>query len=508
MIWDEKTILMVDPLVVASEQGTSLVREDATVHAGNPVLRFDQAGVAPGALGPVTATDLQLRAVVKEGGVYRAWYSLWGIKSAGEKFDGLHYDAVTCYAESTDGVMFTPKHGADGKSAVDFGITGPDVRTAGFLHDPVDKEYPYKVVYQRKARGSELNPAVRAKFPHAVGRDYSVTWGIGRSRDGLKFEPPAHEHNLIDEAMENPKLHRALDGGLVIADQMVTPVMEGQGRDVAGWITYDLVSAHRIPGWVLSFPWHMTRVPATFPIGTLDGFKWMQPHIGLACARKGPTVIALHGYLYGAPGIETYAQVSEVGLAVSHTGLGFNEVWPFRAFIPRGRKGEWDHGMVCQTSIVDDGGETRFYYTGNQLGNLGGNYQAGMASIPRDRYGYRCIKGHRDVTRRDRAAVFTLKPLVMPEPAEVTLNVSHVGAGRRVVVSLSDGAGNALEGFEESEPVVTQGFCVPVKWKGDVSGLAGKQVVMKVRMESAGCGFVYEDSPRVYAMGLGSGNAQ
>ena len=159
-------------------------------------------------------------------------------------------------------------------------------------------------------------------------------------------------------------------------------------RGVWGILSYDEETAELIPDYLYHTPQHQSVLQHQYTGPGWAGQPWIQPHIGLQCARKGPTMVGLHGYLYGAVATETYAQVADVGLAVSSTGIRFQYVWPFRPFIRRGQQGEWDGGLLCQGPIVDDGDETRFYCIASDTGNAAGtHYWMGMAHIGRDRYG-------------------------------------------------------------------------------------------------------------------------
>jgi len=510
MIWDLHTYLMVDWDLVAEQTNTSMVREEPFKYEGNPLIRLEDTHLTLDGR-PLTgrAFGISLRLLVKEGSIYRLWYAARPHVKSRKRPPRLQLQ----YAESADGVHFKPVRvgqvrwrGSKDNNLIDVAARGEqDARPTGFLHDPLDAEYPYKCVYQRPASGDELEPGVAGRWPFLKDREWRFVWGIGRSRDGFAWESPAHEHNLVNAAPESAHLHRAMDGGLVISDQMVNPMAEMGGRNVKGWVTYDLETAHRIPDFLFSLPAHMCRVNAAFNTGAAwDRSAWAQPHVGLVCARKGPTMVALHGYLYGATAAETFAQVADVGLACSATGIGFREVWPFRPFIRRGMRGSWDYGMTAQRFILDAGDETRFYYIGGDVGNLCSNYLPGLATIPRDRYGYRMIEGHRDTAKRDRRATLALKPCALPDRPAFAVNVSHVTRSRTVRLELADEKGRAIPGyrFENCVPVAREGLRQRVRWKPNRTGeeLKGRRVVIRAELFSPNCGAVYYDSPRLYAV--------
>jgi len=514
MIWDENTHLMADLEAVASQTGTSLVREEAfKLTRDKPLFGLEDIEFTAGE----KALWLQHNLVIREGNKFRMWYLVYGLNVPDLAGENLGKNPITAYAESDDGIHFHPvvldQYKFKGSTKNSF-LSFPQgdesqVRVFNIFHDPLDKEYPFKSVYYRPGKGEDFDRTLLARHPERALKDWWYIWGIGKSRDGLVWEAPTHKHNLLACNPEHAQLHRAMNGGLVISDQMFSPIGSWSYRNVRGWIAYDdegLEIAHPLPEYVFGMPEHVCRNFAEFGSSEWDRTPWIQPHVGLRCARKGSCIIALSGYLYGATGAETYSQVTDVGLVTSSTGTFFREVWPYRPFIPRGTRGDWDFGMVVQAAIVDTDEKTFLYYTGGDRGNFSSGYAPGLAYIERDRYAYRLIKGMRKYEASPMEAEFTLKPLRLPEHPKLDINVSHCGQGRRIQLELADPAnGNALPGFSYSDcqPVQTDGLNVPVSFTGDFTTLADRQVTVRVKLASASCGQVRFDSPRIYAIYTG-----
>ena len=517
MIWDLNTLLMADFNLVEQQTNSSFVRETAYKYEANPLVHVDDKKLTLGG----AAGSIQFMLIHKVDGIYKLIYSIWGKAGKDKKTLGYGKYCSFAYAESTDGLSFKPDNlnqvkfnGNKRNNLIDFTTPDePETSFCNFMVDPLDKEYPYKCIYYRPATVAQLEAGVQARMQYPPDMKFRFIWGIGKSKDGKVWLPPENKENLINTYPETARLHRGINGEYVISDQMLSAVEASAGRAVKGWISKDGVTADRIPGWVFDIPQHMSRVypefsgvPSGAPGVQFNNACWVQPHVGLVCARKGPTILALHGYLYYAGVIETFAQTADIGLAVSPSGVAFREVLPMRPFINMGPRGSWDAGMVAQGSIIDDGDQTRFYYTGNGVGNLGGMYAIGMAYIPRDRYAYRLIRGMRDQVVKPRNAQIVLKPVELPKAAKLAINASHFVKGGNVRLQLSDENGKPIRGFafKDCKPVTREGLRKNVSWKSgkNPSTLAGSKVSISVEIDAPKCGGVETDSPRVYAVYL------
>lgn len=419
------------------------------------------------------------------------------------------------YAESDDGVHFKPKRisRAAGNRVV---VTDrPDVRANRMMHDPLDREYPYKCVVFKQATDRDFSRGVAAKYPDSFNAAkqhqfmHWFVWGLARSRDGFDWELPVHEGLMIDEAIEEPTPHRGLDGGMFIGSQMVSRTSDIAFRKVKGWVTYDDETASKIPGFTFALPDHMTMTYARWLGKTqFENIPWVQSHVNLVCARKGPTMLALHGFLYGNHVIERYAQVASTGLAVSSTGYDFRMVWPFHEYLRRGDMGAWDCQFVRQQAMCESDTQTLIYYHGGNVGNTkaspGGERGLGVAMIDRDRFGYFVLRVNMDHTPRPRKGVIAMKPIELPSRPKLSLNVSHVSRTQTVRMELRDvKTGRALPGFSMNRcrAIAREGLHRPVQWPGaDASRLAGKTVQPVIELSSESCAYADVESPRVYAM--------
>lgn len=509
MIWDDHAYVLVDLELVSSSEGCSMVRDEPVKHPENPVNDWPGAARPRGKhMVPVGSLPW---CVHRDGGTYRMWY---GVPQEGSVMFGLGY------AESDDGIHFRPRRvgtvaisGSRNNNLVRI-TDRPDVRACRPTYDPLDPQFPLKCVVLKYAGDDDFHKGVKAKYPgfFNVASSHPFyhwrVWGLARSRDGFDWGLPTHDHLIIHEAIEEPTPHRGLDGGMFIGSQMISPTSDIGFRKVKGWVTYDGVRADAIPDFAFALPDHMTMVHSRWLGKTaFEDIPWVQSHVNLVCCRKGPTVVALHGFLYGNYRIERYAQVASAGLAVSSTGYGFRMVWPFHEYIRRGDMGAWDCQFVRQQALCQTDSHILMYYHGARVGNTSsphGRHGVGVAMIAKDRFGYFVLgvnSDHRPIPRRGQV---NLKPIVLPSRPGLWLNVSHVNARQTVRAELRDPAdGRTIPGFalDQCRPLTQPGLRRRVAWKdADIASLAGQSVQVCLQLDSRRCAYADLDSPRVYAL--------
>ena len=514
MIWDLHAYLMADLELVDAQDGVDMVRCEAYKHPDNP-LAGGELGEDPRTIQTPGTLRGRPVCVARDGGVYRGWFAHG------------HRSGLLQYGESDDGVHFKPRHvgttavGGSTKNNVVTVNDDPALSVCGMMYDPLDSEYRYKTVVMRRGGREDLHPGVAAKFPRlweGWAHHPSIGWfvgGIGRSRDGFAWEMPPADQTLIDEIIEGPVVHRAIDGGYVIGNQMVTQASDIGFRKVKGWVTYDGRRAWRIPDYVFKLPDHMTLVFSRWLGATSqEAFPWVQSHVLLIPMRKGASMFALHGYLYGAPRIDRYACTYDVGLAVSATGYGFRQVWPFRPFLRRGNMGEWDCTSVRQAgSIVETDDRTLFYYAGGQGGNARTDpryYKSGwgVASVEKDRLGFFAIWQNVDYRKMARRGLLTLRPIRLPDRPAIAVNAANCTRRRTLRLALRSPAGKAIPGFgfDDCVPVTRDGLRRVVRWRDrGVADLAGKEVTIAVEFHSPDCQYPDLHSPRLYAVYTAAG---
>jgi hypothetical protein len=161
-------------------------------------------------------------------------------------------------------------------------------------------------------------------------------------------------------------------------------------------------------------------------------------------------------------------------LAWSHDG----ERWTRdrEPFLPRNpRPGSWDHAMTWGDDQLVIGDETFIYYGGYARGHKIERFterQIGLARMPRDRY----------VAREAGPTEGQLQTRLVTLPAApMTVNARVPGELRVRVVRPT---GEPVRGFDWNDcaPVRGDGVALPVRWTGDVQGVAGKPVRLEFRL--------------------------
>jgi len=148
--------------------------------------------------------------------------------------------------------------------------------------------------------------------------------------------------------------------------------------------------------------------------------------------------------------------------------------------------GSWDHAMTWIGAQIIVGDETFLYYGGYASGHKVERFterQIGLARMRRDRYVSRDA-GETAGTLRTRPIRFAGSAL--------TVNADVEGELR---VRLIDSGGAAIEGFDgrDADPIRGDSLAHPVKWKGSLASLRGKDVRIEFSLRRAKLyGFAFE----------------
>ena len=180
-----------------------------------------------------------------------------------------------------------------------------------------------------------------------------------------------------------------------------------------------------------------------------------------------------YGYYLGLYEVYNHLEYFvDIRLAVSRDGFNWIRIEPGKAFIPVGRQGWWDGGMlVVSTRPVEHDGQHHLYYAGGSLCQMSPGYKRsnnrniGVVRFPVDGYAYVTPK------ESDREAIATTLPLEMASgtPGDLTLNVAGVRTpGAKVEVELLDAENAAvIAGYsrQDHNPILEDGSKVKVSWQ-------------------------------------------
>jgi len=172
----------------------------------------------------------------------------------------------------------------------------------------------------------------------------------------------------------------------------------------------------------------------------------------------------------------------------------WNKPWqiPSREFIiPRGRKGEWDWGMICGIAnrpVVSPDGNEWWYYYGGWDGDHGISNRRACIGLAKFR-----VDGFASVDSLGSEGSLTT-PALKFTGGTLKLNVDATGqdtAGAKnyARVELLNASGKALEGYskDDCDPIHENSVNRTVTWKGkeDVSELAGRVIRMRIYLKGA-----------------------
>lgn len=257
--------------------------------------------------------------------------------------------------------------------------------------------------------------------------------------------------------------------------------------------------------------WYMTTsedthnwTPRVDMLGDFDEIDKTLYMEGEGCAMLNTYGVSLYAYHGVYLGIQWMFRITDTaGFWNCHGGpmdgrLLFSRDWskplqiPSREFIvPRGRKGEWDWGMICGIAnrpVKNPTGDQWWYYYGGWDGGHGTSKRKACIGIAKFR-----VDGFASIdTFGTEGALRT--PSLKFAGTKLNLNIDATGqdtSGTKnyVKAELLDEGGHAIEGYSHSDcdPIHANSVDHVVTWKGnsDVSQLAGRVIRVKIYMKGA-----------------------
>ncbi|MCP4644971.1 MAG: hypothetical protein GY851_31305 [bacterium] len=404
-------------------------------HGGNPLVvkEYDWEGSGPLMGGSVLYDP--------EDAVFRMWYCVW---SSHNYFNHLPFSYNMCYAESRDGIEWE-------KPALGVFEHEPDPRNncircgtdktqnMDICLNPRPDKYPGKFLAIHNQKGGV--------FVSYSDDGKSFTFLHDIDTPAISYHSDTHNNFVYDEVRDRWLLFcrpRAYAG-----DHKRRVSMQ-ESPDLRNW-THERT---------ILVPTE-TEKPEFYGMGVF---------------RRGDLFWGMLRVYDRATGF-MHAEI-----AWSGDGEHWSQVATHPTLLERGPEGTWDHGMVMLAeSPVVVGDETRFYYGGAALDhNSKDNPVAiGLATGERDR-----LVGLRPSS--EAPGYVLTRPLLLPDEAELFVNVVVSGNGGAVRAELRDDDNDVLEGFslEDSDPVNASGYSQPMTWRGQPIGAAPSQEV-RIRLEAS-----------------------
>jgi len=445
----------------------------------NPVLVRDKAWEGDAVLGAKVIYD-------EERGLFRMWYETFSYTEALQSGTAT---AVVCYAESRDGYNWE-------KPLFDFfpfpGHPRTNILYRGTYYDQDPRRYG-AVACQVWKDLAETNPQRRYKMlsyePKPVAGVLRRGVNLATSPDGLRWRlderPPlldynsdASNHTVYDPVFGRwlfycrPRLVHAT--GLTPQDPQPGgyPGTRHYSRRLAVMTSTDFMN------W--SYP-RTCLYPDEADAPDFNGF-WV--------FRYGSHFIALLGIMDG----DQDQAPQDVRLATSIDGLQWQRSPIREPYIPRGRDGDWDAGLVdVMTTPIIQGDDILIFYNGNTV-NKSWVTQTGI--------GVAFAKADRFIEQRaDDEPGFLITREFILDGNRLTINSSRFKLRNKTQYIKAEivrhppvgghyGFKAAYEGFsfKDCDPVTQNGSNVTLTWRGksDLSVLTGKPIYIRFELRNMG----------------------
>jgi hypothetical protein len=464
-------------------RGVELKMQRPEKHAGNPIVtRGDEA--APDSI------RAQQPAVVRVGERWQMWYSA---------HDESRVHRVA-YAESDDGIHWRkPNLGlVEYKGSRDNNLVAaqPGLNTVSVLYDP---EAP-----------PERRYVMAGEDMRWWGKQGGAGWSldgpsmtrIDVSPDGLRWTPVLDRPGLIMPQNETATIYRFRGryhvGGHQISPLLRLPMQEHPLGYYLGPRTFVIWRSPRLDRWPLEYTRAFFK-PMKSSSPYRLGWDREEVHLGATVTPVGGVCLGVYGqwhhpisrrateaeiaanrgveggYQPGAD-VEYFGpRVSvDLGLIISNDGLHFREPAPGFTLIARDQELAWDRDfrantdqdtiLLIQGSIVNTPETTFIYYGASTPGGNAGETKEniGVATLPRDRYGYLQMLPGSPV-----GGYAATRAMTVETGRHLSVN-ADVPSGASLRFSLMDADGlDTLPGygFDDMAEAIESGLDTPVRWK-------------------------------------------
>ena len=377
-----------------------------------------------------------------------------------------------CYATSADGMHWDKPalglvefNGSTQNNIVDFAATR---LACAVLYEPEDSDpsHRFKMVYQARAEGQSC---FRTAF----------------SADGLRW-------NLPDRDSAGPPCEMAgivkFRGLYYVNGQPLSPGAQSQvrSRPLATYASADFEHWSSCPAVGLQ------RSPdLTGPSGEADRHSWEEVHLGAALWNRGNVILGIYGQWHGHPSGDRRLLTMDLGLALTHDAIHFQEPIPGYRFIPAREQPGSPMGIapaLMQGQGMENIGDRTLYWYSLWRGTDGSGVC--MVSWERDRLGM--LKPFRPWWKRGRDQASQMQAITCPiqivegGKARVYVNASGLGEHSRLRITLLDNGFRPIPNYSgnEAATLTEDGLRAAVCWPGGDALLPSHGLVrLQVRFE-------------------------
>ena len=430
----------------------------------------------PGPPGSHDEALLYYGTVIRIGDTFHLWYN--GNHGPMRPLPGFEREkCVLAYATSKDGVNWVkPKlglvefNGSKQNNIVDFPV--PNLwSTCAIVYDPED-------------------PDTNRRFKMAYEARYEtdLKFCVAFSKDGLHWTPSPK--NPIGQFLEMAGIakHQGLyyvNGQATLTAHHAVPVrrlVTFVSADFETWSPAGAVGLDR--GTDLSGPSSDDKL-----------HQYEEVHLGAALWNRGNVLVGIYGQWRGEATGDRRRTVIDLGLAITHDGIHFQEPIPNFRFIPAREQPESPVGVapaLQQGQGMENVGDQTFYWYSLWRGNTGSGVR--LVTWPRDRLG--ALQAFKPVQAQTITCLFQSTG----KAAKVFVNASGLGEHTQMRLSLLDEGFKPIAGYSGNDAAVLtgNGLRSPITWKGG-SALPASGRPVRLSIEFTG---VRPEDARLYAVYL------
>ena len=446
-------------------------RNHVETYLFNP--KSTQFVLPPGQEGGYDGAILYYGTVVRIDGQYHLWYN----GNYGPERPLLGFELAQCcicYATSEDGVHWTKPDlglvdygGSRHNNIVDF----PDPNlwsTCALLLDPEDPD-----------------PARRYKMAYEAHTPGGLKFCVAFSPDGLHWK--LSRLNPMPIFMEMTGITK-WQGLYYVCGQ---PSLTGHHRTIARRLG-TFVSAD-FEHWSPCAAVGLDRSPDLYgPSMTDQLHQYEEIHLGAGLWNRGNVLLGIYGQWHGDRSGDRHLLDMDLGFAISHDGLHYQEPIPnFRLIPAREQPGAplGEGPTLTQGQGMENRGDETLYWYSLWRGRQGSGVR--LATWDRDRLG--ALRAFDP----DQAQAISCPVEANDGAVRVIVNASGLGPNCSLRVGLLDEGFRPIEGFHgEGDAVLTRdGLSLPVSWKAGSTLPPGRRVRIDVRFSG-----VRPEDAKLYAV--------